>query len=373
MGTIPIVSFVFKVINKSNMPSFTTPGTAITAGTITATQLVGSFDIYAVPKITSILVTNSSYATIGGNVSTAGGYIKAIGVGFVTGCTVVVNSNIATSVSFVSSTEVRAQLSAMSAGTYIIYLSNSDGGVAIRVNAITFSSTPSWNTTSPLPGGVNNTALSIQLGATSDSTISYTVQAGSALPTGLTLSSGGLLSGTVTGISLETTYNFTIVATDLESQTSPKAFSITIIVIDLYFKSTVLLLNADVTPFTSDASTNTFEISAVGTPSANVNNPLQPGYYSGYGAGYFDGTNNNSLTVVNSASHAAFDMLSSNYTIEFWVYPTATVSALQGLVTKYSTVQSFNIAFDAGSTWNIYIYTMAAPVTYQYTQVQCQH
>ena len=134
-----IVPLLFKVINKSNMPSYTTPGTAITAGTITATQLVGSFDIYAVPKITSILVTNSSYATIGGNVSTAGGYIKAIGVGFVTGCTVVVNSNIATSVSFVSSTEVRAQLPANPAGTYMIYLTNPDGGVALKINGITFS------------------------------------------------------------------------------------------------------------------------------------------------------------------------------------------------------------------------------------------
>ncbi len=385
---------------------------------------------------------------------------------------------------------------------------------------------------------------------------------------------------------LETTYNFTVVATDVELQDSPKAFSITIVVSDPYFKNTVLLLQGDATPFTADASTNKFELSAVGTPSANVNNPLQPGYYSGkfdgsgyylsvptnavfnfgagaytvemwiyptattidnvtnlfqmgthvgggnfleliventagvntllgnlynssaykaqprsttisnylntwhhaaliftgttyyvswdgilstgvaysgsdaptgqtvyigafnastpyftgymsnlrvvkgvavytgaftpptaplaatqsssgnivaitgtstsllalqsnrfidnsstpntitaygttsisvnqpftlpspytgYGAGYFDGTNNNSLTVVNSASHAAFDMLSSNYTIEFWVYPTAAVSTLQGLVTKYSTVISFNIAFSSGNTWSISI------------------
>jgi hypothetical protein len=120
------------------MPLFTTPGTAITAGTITATQFSNTVD-FGGPKISSILVTDSSYVTIGGNVSTAGGYIKTIGTGFVTGCTVVVNSNIATSVTFVSSTEVRAQLPATVAGSYFIYLTNPDGGVALKINGITFS------------------------------------------------------------------------------------------------------------------------------------------------------------------------------------------------------------------------------------------
>ena len=120
------------------MPLFTTPGTAITAGTITETQFSNTVD-FGGPKISSILVTNSSYVATGSNtVSTAGGYIKAIGTGFVTGCTVVVNSNIASSVSFVNSTEVRAQLPATVDGTYMMYLTNPDGGVALRLNAITY-------------------------------------------------------------------------------------------------------------------------------------------------------------------------------------------------------------------------------------------
>jgi len=303
----------------------TIPGSAITAGTITVSQLNTTVSLQlSGPKISSIVLTDSSYATITDTaLGLSGGYIRILGTGFVTGCAVAINSVIASSVTFISSTEVRAQLSAMSAGTYIIYLSNSDGGVAIRVNAITFSSTPSWNTTSPLTGGVNNTAISIQLGATSDSTVSYTVQAGSTLPTGLSLSSGGLLSGTVTGLSLETTYNFTVVATDLEYQSSPKAFSITIVVADQYFKSTVLLLNADVTPFTSDASTNKFELNAVGTPNANINNPLQSGYYSGNfdGSGYY-------LSVP---SNAVFNFGAGAYTVEMWIYPTVAVATIFNL------------------------------------------
>ena len=310
----------------------TIPGSAITAGTITATQMSNTIQMGG-PKISSIILTDSGYATITDTaLGLSGGYIRILGTGFVTGCSVSINTVIATSVTFISSTEVRAQLPSMSAGTYIMYLSNSDGGVAIRVNALTYSSTPSWTSTSPLTGGVVNTAISIQLGATSDSTISYTVQAGSTLPTGLTLSSGGLLAGTVTGIALETTYNFTVVATDLESQISPKAFSITIVVADQYFKSTVLLLNADVTPFTADASTNKFEISPVGTPSANVNNPVQPGYYSIY-------------LPTFSAYYYYSDTVSGNFstgdfTVEGWFYLT---SSNQNLIMSSPTTNSWSL------------------------------
>ena len=327
----------------------TIPGSAITAGTITATQMSNTIQMGG-PKISSIILTDSGYATITDTaLGLSGGYIRILGTGFVTGCSVSINTVIATSVTFISSTEVRAQLPSMSAGTYIMYLSNSDGGVAIRVNALTYSSTPSWTSTSPLTGGVVNTAISIQLGATSDSTISYTVQAGSTLPTGLTLSSGGLLAGTVTGIALETTYNFTVVATDLESQISPKAFSITIIVNDQYFKSTVLLLNGDVTPFTADASTNKFEISAVGTPSANVNNPLQPGYYSGSFNGSAD-----YLTVPYGVWSAA----ATSWTIEGWFNFNST-SGTQGLFTIFA---AFQVFYTGSSITISYRHTPSSPV-----------
>jgi hypothetical protein len=92
------------------------------------------------PKFSNIQVTNSSYTVQGAStVSTAGGYVKITGSNFVTGCNVLVNQTTATSVTFVSSTEVRAQLPATTAGTYIVYLVNPDGAVAIRVPGITFS------------------------------------------------------------------------------------------------------------------------------------------------------------------------------------------------------------------------------------------
>ena len=182
--------------------------------------------------ISGITVTDASYNNTDDTaVSLTGGYIKVTGTGFVSGCTIVVGNVIATSVTFISSTEVRAQLPALAAGTYIMYVSNPSGAVAIRVNAITFSALPTWVSTSPLPNGKLNTAISIQLSGTSDSSVTYALQGGSTLPSGVTISSSGLLSGTVTGITADTTYNFTVVATDVELQDSPKAFSITITVL----------------------------------------------------------------------------------------------------------------------------------------------
>jgi hypothetical protein len=178
------------------------------------------------PKITAITVTDSSYTAIDDTaVSLTGGYIKITGSGFASGCQVLVGTTPANTVAFISDSEVRAQVPATTAGTYIVYLVNSDGGVAIRVNGINFSATPTWTTVSPLSGLVN-TAVSVQLDATSATT--YVLASGSTLPTGLTLTSGGLLSGIITGITVDTSYNFTIVATDAELQDSPKAFTIDI-------------------------------------------------------------------------------------------------------------------------------------------------
>lgn len=181
------------------------------------------------PKITSIQVTNSNYTILDDTaVDVLGGYIKIIGTGFSTGCQVLINNVPATSTTFVSATEVRAQVPAATAGTYVVYLVNSDGGVAIRVNGVTYSGKPTWVTASTLADGRVDQAISIQLSGTSDSSVSYQLQSGSTLPPGLTLSSSGLLAGTVTGIENETTYNFTVEVTDAENQESARSFSLKI-------------------------------------------------------------------------------------------------------------------------------------------------
>jgi hypothetical protein len=107
------------------------------------------------PKITNIGITNSSYTLLDDTaVSIDGGYVKISGSAFEPGCQILINNVPAVSTTYISATEVRAQVPATSAGTYIVYLVNTDGGVAIRVNGITFSGTPTWVTSSGLLGEI---------------------------------------------------------------------------------------------------------------------------------------------------------------------------------------------------------------------------
>lgn len=274
------------------------------------------------PKISSIIVTNSSYANLDDTaVALEGGYIKLIGEDFATGCQVLIGLTPVTSVTFVSDTEVRAQVPATAAGTYIVYLVNADGGTAIRVNAITFSSTPTWVTGSSLIGIVNS-AISIQLSASLAAT--YSLQAGSSLPSGVSLSSSGLISGTVTDISSETVYNFTVLATDTELQDSPRSFALTISVGETYFIYNTLLLSGNGTNNKNnntflDSSTNNFSITRAGNPTQGTFSPYGPNW-----SNYFDGSGDN-LSV---ASNAAFALGSGDFTVECWFYMNNTSTAM---------------------------------------------
>jgi hypothetical protein len=300
------------------------------------------------PRITSIQITDSSYVVLDDTaVSTSGGYIKITGTGFTSGSQVLVNSVAATSTTFVSAVELRAQLPATAAGTYILYVTDTNGGLASKVNGITFSSTPTWVTGSTLTGGVSAVAYSLQLSATSDSTITYTLQAGSTLPTGLSLSSSGLLSGTVT-VASDTTYSFTITATDAELQDSPRTFSLTIvaIILDSYFKYVPLLLNTTSTNAQTnntflDASTNNFTITRNGTPTQGSVNPYWP---NGQWSNYFDSTTTSFLTV---ASTTAFNLV-GNFTLEAWVNPTTILSGSNGIIDARATAGT-------SAPWYLYV------------------
>ena len=348
------------------------PGSAITPGTITVTQLESSVATTVQtgggPKLTNIQVTNNAYTVLDDTaVSVAGGYIKITGTGFVTGCSVIIGTVVATSVSFISSTEVRAQVPAQSAGTYTVYLINPDGGVGIRVNGLNYSSTPTWTTTSPLPSGVKDSAISIQLVAASNSAITFSLQAGSTLPTGLTLSSSGLLSGTVTGIATETTYNFTIVATDAENQDTPQAFSITIIVGDLYFRLTTLLLPGDTgTNVLSDASTNNFNLTAYGDARASNFTP--------YSTGWSLLTRDRSFITIPASSD--FDLINTDFTLEFWLNWNAlntmasAGSHLGGNMMSTATngwAVTWNVSGSVFNTLNFVTYSSGTPTTNSFT------
>lgn len=297
------------------------------------------------PKITGVAITNSSWTVLDDTaVDTAGGYIKLTGTNFVTGCSVVVGTTSATAVTFISSTELRVQLPAQAAGTYILYVTNPDGGTAIRVNAVTYSATPSWVTSSTLPQQDDGVAISIQLSATSATT--YALQAGSTLPSGLALTSGGLLSGTVSGLANDTSYSFTVVATDAELQDSPRAFTVNIVASDPYFNLTTLVINGDTAPnVLTDASSNNFNLTAYGDARASNFTPYAAGW-----SVYFDGNSG-----IYAASNTASQFGTNAFTIEAFVYMTSYSSYSYVIDTRTASTNGlwlyyYNGAFIVGQT-----------------------
>jgi hypothetical protein len=311
--------------------------------------------------ITSIQVTDSSWTPIDDSaVSTSGGYIVITGANFISGCNIIISSTNATSVAFVNSTTLRVQVPALSAGTYVVYVVNPNGATAIIVNGLTYSGTPTWVTVSPLTSGVSGSPISIYLNATGDAPLTYAVQAGSTLPDGLTLTSGGLLSGTITGLASETTYNFTVVAIDAQSQDSPKAFSITITAGDQYWDYvTTLLPGTTLTSiFNDDASTNNFDVTVVGDTRPNNFGPYTPGYYS------------NLFTVATTYLSVPVTASSGDLTIECWIYPTSAPSPTNLVVSSGANdATAWGIAYTTSNTVSFYLGSFGSAVTTSTTTI----
>jgi hypothetical protein len=129
-----------------------------------------------------------------------------------------------------SSTQLTINATLTVDGTYFIRIENPNG-LAVRSSTalLTVSDAPTWSTASGSLGSVAaGSAGSFTVVATSDSAVTYSITSG-ALPGGFTLNSAtGVISGTESGATAETNYNFTVTATDAESQTAPRAFSITV-------------------------------------------------------------------------------------------------------------------------------------------------
>jgi hypothetical protein len=132
-----------------------------------------------------------------------------------------------------SATQVTINVTLGTDGTYFIRLENPDGG-AVRTSTalLNISDAPTFSTAAGSLGQVaagDSTAFAVA--GSSDSTVAYSLTSG-ALPSGYSLNtSTGAITGTENGNpTQETTYNFTITLTDAESQTSSRAFSITVTV-----------------------------------------------------------------------------------------------------------------------------------------------
>ncbi len=156
---------------------------------------------------------NVSYTTTVSATDPDGGTIEYSAVGSLPG-TFTVNS---------TSGVVSGTSSSTTNLTFTIRATDQGGNYTDRTFTL-LNALPVWTTTSLSNIGVDG-AVSIQVTATDDGTISsYSVASGS-LPTGLSISSSGLITGTPTVVA---TYSFSLRATDDAGGTTDQAFTWTV-------------------------------------------------------------------------------------------------------------------------------------------------
>ncbi len=144
----------------------------------------------------------------------------------------------ATAVTFTNATSLNATFTLASA-SYFIRVENNDGNAVRSSSAIlSASASPTFSTSAGSLGSVSaGSTVSLDIDASSDSTVAFSettsvLTSNSNTPAStmnLTLnSSTGAITGTAPTPTGETTYTFTIRASDAESQTADREFSITV-------------------------------------------------------------------------------------------------------------------------------------------------
>ena len=171
----------------------------------------------------SVITNDATNITI-----TGANYVNTPIVEAVSSTGVITSAN---SVSFTSSTSITANFTLATDGTYFIRIENNDGNAVRSGTAIlTVSDVPSWTTSAGSLGSFGAAANIGTVNLTATNSTGMAVQSGS-LPGGITLNSAAgtsTLTGTETGSTQDTTYSFTIRATDAEGQTADRAFTMTI-------------------------------------------------------------------------------------------------------------------------------------------------
>jgi hypothetical protein len=315
------------VVINTGTGNISVSGSKVTANTTISLDVVTSgsssnVTVVSAPTITSYTVTDASYVNLDDTaVNTAGGYIKINGSGFTNSNLAVYFNNALVSNTYVSTTEVRAVIPAVAAGTYSLMVFN--GNIGAIYSSVVTSGFPTWTATSYTNYGLN---VSVQLLATGDTPLTYSLYSGT-LPSGLSLSSSGLISGTATGDSV--TSNLVFLVNDAQNQTTQQTVTLTINSIDTYWNSTVLLLNGESTSAFDDVSSlNTFPTVNGDSRAAGKSPFTSPTATDG--SVYFDGTGDY-LSYPDSAS---LRIGTSDFTIEGWFYATTIGASQRGIIAK---------------------------------------
>jgi len=175
------------------------------------------------PSITSLSPT--SFVSDGSTLTT----ITITGTNFTDNSTVTFIGNDSTAfeansgdVTFVSSTEITAKTTAgmnVEGEPYNVKVTTKFGQSVTSIQTLDAGSGPSFANSAGSIGEINqgqafpDSLLSVAATDPDDSTVQHSIVAG-ALPSGVTLNSAGVLSGTAPSVESDTTYTFTVRATD---------------------------------------------------------------------------------------------------------------------------------------------------------------
>ena len=180
------------------------------------------------PLISSLAYTGSATAA-----DPAGGEtITVTGSNFQSGASVTIGGTTASSVTVVSTTSITFTTPAKTVGDYDVVVTNANGLDTTLSNGISYNGVPAFTTVGNLGELVNNEAMStitIVVAEPDGGSVTRSITSG-ALPTGLSMSTGGAITGTPNvSITDSTTYNFTVTGTDDENQTNARAFNLIVL------------------------------------------------------------------------------------------------------------------------------------------------
>jgi len=180
------------------------------------------------------IITQVSYPGSVTAADPAGGEtITLTGSNFQTGAAVTIGGTTATSVSVVSTTSITFTTPAKTAGDYDVVVTNTNGLAATSTNGISYNGTPSFTTAAGNVGSISEdvamSTITIVAAEPDGGTLAYSITSG-ALPTGVSMSSAGAITGTPNiNPTSNTTFNFTVTATDDENQTNSRAFNLIVL------------------------------------------------------------------------------------------------------------------------------------------------
>ena len=192
------------------------------------------------PSLTSISPTNLSEAAGDSSVSFT---FTVVGTGFDSGANIsfiddggTEFSSLTTTVNSATSLTGTAIITQFTDKTepFDVKVTNSTGLSDTLTNQISINNSPYWVTTAGSLGSFTDSELSgfsqtVSAIDPESGTLTFSLESGS-LPGGASLnSSTGEISGNLTGVEDDTTYNFTIRVKDTASNTADRAFSITLI------------------------------------------------------------------------------------------------------------------------------------------------